>query len=360
MYFLISRIYGLHIIREVSQIKVRHNERVEERIQEKRYKAIKLYYRIRDVDAVCERCGMSRTTFYKWKNKYESSGMSGLQNSKPVPKSNPRTPTIKIKNKIIDYSLQNPEWGCVKLSSFLKIIGIKLSSPTVQKVLIECDMASRIDRWGHLEDKAASGNILLTDYQIHMIKKINPCLRENAWKPRCSGDLLFQDVIRVGSKQPKSEPFYIQVVIDAYSSYSFALICSSLDQLYSIKLLQKKVLPFFQGYNRQVSKIFTDNGKPFTKRGKGEYNRFLTVNDIKHNLIGRGRLKTNGYVERFINTIKREFSGFKRYSYGLIDQSGFTSEFHEYLYDYNNKPHRGYPNYGKSPVNRIRRYRKNG
>ena len=339
---------------------VRRFERVEERIQEKRYKLIKQYYRLRNVTKVCEINGISKTTFYKWLRKYESSGMSGLRNSKPVPPSNPRTPTTDIKNKLISYSLRNPDLGCVKLALLLNSIGITLSSPTIQKILIEHKMGSRYDRWGLLEDEAAKGNMLLTENQISMLHKINPNLREKDRKLRCSGYLLFQDTLLVRNRKAKDEHFYIHFVIDSFSGYSFALTCPSLDQIYSVELLNRKVIPFFKTFNKQVSRILTDNGQPYTSKGKSKYNHFLEVYDIKHSLSSKRSLRFNGYVKRFINTIKREFSGFKRYSYGLIDESGFTSEFHEYLYDYNNKPHRGYPNYGKSPVNRIRRYRKNG
>ncbi len=74
-------------------------------------------------------------------------GLDGLKDMPPIPKSQPNQTTPGTEAATLECSLAHPSWGCVKLSDFLKLQGVSVSSPTVQKILIRNDMASVYDRW---------------------------------------------------------------------------------------------------------------------------------------------------------------------------------------------------------------------
>jgi transposase len=77
--------------------------------------------------------GMDQTSFYEWKRRFQTHGLEGLKYMPPIPKSQPNQTSPEIEVSILDCSLAHPPWGCVKLSDFLKLQGIPVSSLTVQK-----------------------------------------------------------------------------------------------------------------------------------------------------------------------------------------------------------------------------------
>lgn len=66
----------------------------------------------------------------------------------------------------------------MRLSDFLKLQGISLSSPTVQTILIKHEMGSRYERLLKLEERAAKEPTELTAEQIRLMERANPCFRE--------------------------------------------------------------------------------------------------------------------------------------------------------------------------------------
>ena len=103
-------------------------------------------------------------------------------------------------------SLAHPSWGCVKLSDFLKLQGISVSSPTVQKILIRNEMVSVYDRWLKVEDRHLETGTELTAEQVEKIEKINPCFRERHVESSRPGELLCQDTILVRNR---NDYFYL-------------------------------------------------------------------------------------------------------------------------------------------------------
>ena len=71
--------------------------------------------------------------FYEWKRRFQTHGLEGLKDMPPIPKSQPNQTTPKTEAAIVKCSLAHPSWGCVKLSDFLKLQDVSVSSPTVQK-----------------------------------------------------------------------------------------------------------------------------------------------------------------------------------------------------------------------------------
>lgn len=47
---------------------------------------------------------------------------------------------------VLDVSRANPTWGCKRLSSYLGMLGVSLSSPTIQKILIHHGRGRICDR----------------------------------------------------------------------------------------------------------------------------------------------------------------------------------------------------------------------
>lgn len=102
------------------------------------------------------RRGMDRTGFYEWKRRFQTHGLEGLKDLPPIPKSQPNQIAPETEAAVIETSLAYPSWGCVKLSDFLKLQGVSISSPTVQKILIRNGLASVYERWLKVEERLST------------------------------------------------------------------------------------------------------------------------------------------------------------------------------------------------------------
>ena len=114
-------------------------------------------------------------------------------------KTHPFTTPPETVKRILALSLEHPGWGCIKLSSMLKLEEINVSSPTIQNILIKNNMGSIYERMLKLEEKAAQKAIELTPEQVAQIEKYNPCFRERHVESSRPGELLSQDTFYVGT-----------------------------------------------------------------------------------------------------------------------------------------------------------------
>lgn len=119
----------------------------------RRLKVIQLAEELGNISEACRRGGMKRVDFYKWKRRFDEFGIDGLKNLPPVHVNHPQKTRPEIEAKIVNTSLSNPEWGCVRLANFLRKCGISISSPTIQKILVRHNLGYREQRRLKLEEE---------------------------------------------------------------------------------------------------------------------------------------------------------------------------------------------------------------
>jgi putative transposase len=82
---------------------------------------------------ICKKYGVSRKTYYKWKNRYFNDRIDGPRDLSRVP----RTMNYKVdtarEEAILDLRLKR--FGCSRIRFRLKRLGVYLSSRTIYKVL---------------------------------------------------------------------------------------------------------------------------------------------------------------------------------------------------------------------------------
>jgi len=141
------------------------------KVARQRLSVLEMAETLGNISEACRRGGMDRTSFYEWKRRFQTYGLEGLKDLPPIPKSQPNQTTPETEAAILECSLAHPSWGCVKLSDFLKLQGISVSSPTVQKILIRNDMASVYDRWLKVEARHLETGVELTAEQVAKNRK---------------------------------------------------------------------------------------------------------------------------------------------------------------------------------------------
>lgn len=253
-------------------------------------------------------------------------------------------------------SLAHPAWGCNKLSDWLKLEGTNISAPTIQRLLNDNGMSTRYERWLKLEAKHAEEGLELTAEQMQFLEKQNPAFRERHVESSRPGALLSQDSYTVGRIKGVGR-ILLHAVVDTYSSYAFGFLHTTRKPEAAVAVVHNDVLPFYEERNIVVKTILTDNGREFCGTDTHPFELYLALNDIEHRRTKARRPQSNGFVERFLGTVKSEFFelAFRRKLYTSIDE--LQTDLNEWLIHYNiERPHQGYRNMGRRPIDTINQF----
>lgn len=91
--------------------------------------------------------------------------------TRTVRKAHPQKTPSEVAATVIEFSLCNPIWGCCQLAKKLKQRNILISSPTVQKILINQQMGSQRERAARILERGRAGQAL-TSFQMLQVERI--------------------------------------------------------------------------------------------------------------------------------------------------------------------------------------------
>ena len=215
-------------------------------------------------------------------------------------------------------------------------------------------METRYKRLLRLEEEKNGKDVDLTEEQIKLLEKANPCFRERHVESSYPGYLLSQDTFMVGTIKGIGR-IYLQAVVDTYGSFAFGKLYTSKLPETAVDVLYDRVLPFYRDHGLVVEHILTDNGREYCGKPMiHPYQIFLEFNDIKHRRTKVATPRTNGFVERFNRTVLDEFfrETFRNKFYASVQE--LQKDLDQWLHYYNHeRPHRGYRNMGKRPIETI-------
>ena len=315
---------------------------------------LQLAERINNVTEACKRRGISRSQFYEYKRAFQQHGLDGLIDRPPVPNNCPHETPEDIKEKVIAMSIEHPKWGQLRVSDHLRLQGVSVSAATVRNIWMREGLETRYKRILRLEEELHGKGIELTEEHIKLIEKANPCFKERHVESPYPGYLLSQDTFMVGTIKGVGR-IYLQAVVDTYSSYAFGKLYTSKHPITAVDVLNDKALPFYKSHGMSVEHILTDNGREYCGRAMiHPYQIFLELNDIKHRRTKVATPRTNGFVERFNRTVLDEFFSetFRKKFYASLEE--LQVDLDEWLEYYNTeRPHRGYRNMGRRPIETI-------
>lgn len=143
--------------------------------------------------------GVSRSQFYEYKRAFQERGFAGLADQPPVPKSCPHETPAEVREKVIAYSVEHPRLGQLQVSDQLRLRGVSVSPSTVRNIWIKEGLETRYKRILRLEEERHGKDIELTEEQIRLIEKANPCFKERRVESAYPGYLLSQDTFMVGT-----------------------------------------------------------------------------------------------------------------------------------------------------------------
>lgn len=330
--------------------------KAEKKIIQQKMSVLELGQALGNIAEACRRRGVSRTQFYEWKRRFQTHGMEGLKDLPPIVKNHPFTTPPEVVGRIRELAMEHPSRGCGYLESLLSAEGIGVSKVTVQKILDDNGLGKRYDRWLALEKKNFEGEVELTAEQVAFIEKQNPQFRERHVESGRPGELLNQDTFFVGRLKGVGK-IYLHAVVDTCSSYAFGFLHTSKRPEGAVAVLHNEVLPFYKKLKIEVTNILTDNGTEFKGTDLHPYQVYLELNDIAHRTSRVRRPQTNGFIERFNRTVLDEFFrlAFRQKLYETLD--ALQTDLDAWLKFYNTeRPHQGYRNMGRKPIETIMQY----
>ncbi len=325
----------------------------ERKLAESRLRMLQFAQTLGNVSEACRKLGVSRSQFYEYKKRFEMHGLDGLKDLPPVHRSHPQTTPPEVVEQVLELSRREPGWGCQKLSAKLKQLGVSLSAVTVQEILNREGLGTRSERLYALEKRHLQEGLELTDEQVRLLERHNPCFRERHVESSRPGELLSADTSQVATLSGVGR-VVLHAVVDTYGSYAFGILHTTKKPEPGAFVLHEQALPFYHEHGLEVEAIITDNGREFCGTETHPYELILALHDIEHRRTAIGRPQTNGFVERFIRTAKEEFfiPALKRKVYHSVDE--LQEDFEEWLVSYNaERPHLGYRNMGACPIQTV-------
>lgn len=326
-----------------------------ERIIKNKVGLLNLAEELGNVSKACKVMGFSRDTFYRYKSAVEEGGVESLFDKSR------RRPNLKnrvdeaTEKAVLDYAVENPAHGQLRVSNELRKRGIFVSPSGVRTIWLRNDLASFKERLIALEKKSAEENLILTEAQlIALERKKDDDVACGEIETAHPGYLGSQDTFYVGILKGVGR-VYQQTFVDTYSKVAHCKLYTTKTPITSADLLNDRVLPFFEEHGMSLIRMLTDRGTEFCgKVEQHDYELYLAVNDIEHTKTKARHPQTNGICERFHKTILNEFYQvtFRKKVYTTLDE--LQKDLDDWLHYYNHeRTHQGKMCCGRTPIDTL-------
>jgi transposase InsO family protein len=298
------------------------------------------YAREVGVSQACRTFGVHRSTYYRWKERVERSGLEMLR---PRERRAPRMPNQTnpvIEARVLAFAIAHPGLGPRRISASLaqdRWGGLAISHTGVWRILRRHGLSRRIARLSLVAGYAAPAEPGRPPEPERHIEVDDP------------GELVGFDCFHVGRLSGTKGKVWQYTAIDLATSYVWAeLHTTPLNPAakYTSRLA-RRVAADLAAHGWRLERALTDNGSEFRSSGFGDTLRDLGAVQTR---IRPGRPTSNGAVERVQRTILEECwrPSFAR---SLVPKlGGLERDLEAYLAYYNTqRAHTGRYTQGRTP-----------
>lgn len=324
----------------------------EEKVARRKLSLLELASELASVSKACRVMGYSRQQFYEIRRNFQVYGAEGLLDRLPGCRGrHPNRVSEEVEQVVLEYSLEQPGHGCLKVAQNLALRGITISSKGVRGVWARHGLSTKHERLLRLEREVRQRKLELTEDQIRLLERFDPELRERHIETTHTGHLVAVDTFFVGTLKGVGR-VYLQSVLDCYSRYAWGRLYTNKMPVTAVHVLNEDVLPFFEQHETKIETILSDNGGEFCGKFENHpYELFLQLEEIEHRKTRVRRPQSNGYIERFHRTLLDEHLRIKGRTtwYETVDE--MQKDLDEYLVTYNTeRPHQGRGMNGRTPL----------
>ena len=275
--------------------------------------------------------GISRQTAHRWWSRYRQLGESGLVDRTSVPHRVPHRTDPELERRVVRLRRRHG-WGPAVIAHH-----VGLPASTCWRILrrhgisrlrdLDPPTRRQIRRYEH--DRP--GSLVHVD-----IKKIGRVPDGGGWR--------VHGMENRGTKQ-KVGYEYVHAAVDDHSRLAYAEALPAEDGA-TCAAFWRRAAVFFAGHGIAVERVMTDNAFAYTR--SREFARALAEAGVRrHVRIRPWRPQTNGKVERFNQTLKREWAYQRLYT----SNTARAERLDRWLHEYNH--HRFHHAVGGPPITRV-------
>ena len=321
---------------------------LEDSVRDRRLHALQRARESGNVSATCRELGMSRTAFYRWKQRFEVYGPDGLHPRRTkAPRGRPSEIPAHRERQAIALALSWPTWGPKRLSLQLAREGIEISASAVYRLLRRVGLPTRRERLGVLEAHSAENAGLLTQRTRDRLRraKRRSSPHVEAEQP---GDLVCLDCFYIGKLKGVGRVWQL-TACDAACSYGAGqiVVLPQPTAAATARFLREVLVPLYRKAAWPIRRVLTDCGSEF----KGRFDTTCAQLGIRHTRTQPRHAWTNGFVERLQGTILHEHWRVEFRRRYFTRRTQLQRSLEGYLRFYNHKrPHSGYRLRGRTPA----------
>lgn len=320
---------------------------LEDSIHIQRLRVLREAERLGNVSEACRRHGMSRTVFYRLRERLEQYGPDGVHpKRRQARRGRPSPLGVQTERRVLAFALAWPTCGPQWFSDQLAREGLTVAATTIWRLLRRVHLGTRRARLAVLEQHSAATVGLLTERTGRPHRPVGRHVE--AAEP---GELLSLDTFYVGKLKGVGKVWQI-TGCDVASSFGWArVIVGQVTAAAVLSFLRELVRPAYRQAGWRLQRVLTDNGKEF----KGVFAAECERLGIRVTRTKPRHAWTNGFVERLQKTILHEHwrIAFRRHYF--TSRTTLQRSLDRFLQFYNHeRTHRGYRLRGRTPVTVFR------
>lgn len=228
---------------------------------------------INNISKACRQYGISRTVYYKYKDRYINYGIEGLKDKEKSVPVMPNATKANVVDKVLSIAKKYPTYGPARLANEL---GNIVCSATVYNILRRHGLSKKLDRLLSLQD-------IPIDLKISpiMLRKLSEKKPAQIFSPR-PGYMLSVDTFYVCTLKGVGR-IYQFTAIDTNSSFGAAYLYADKSAASAVDFMAKTIA-LFKALAIVIASVLTDNGKEYTShRGNSHvFEEYLSKEQIKH------------------------------------------------------------------------------
>lgn len=300
-----------------------------------------------NVSAACRELGISRTLFYRWRQRFERYGPDGLHpRRRHARRGRPAQVPPHLERLVVGVALAWPTWGCGRLAAHLAHQGLaRLSPSTVQRILRRAALPTRRERLLALEQHTAQTGGLLTERTRRQLARARRRPRPHV-EAEVPGELVCLDTFYLGQLKGVGKVWQI-TACDAACSYGVARLLPAFSAEAAAAFLRGVLVPLYRRAGWPLRRVLTDGGSEF----KGAFAHACRVLGVRHTRTQPRHAWTNGFVERLQGTILQEHWRIQFRRQYFTRRVAMEQTLQAFLHFYNTqRPHQGYRLRGQTPA----------
>ena len=318
-------------------------------IYQRRVRVLEHAAETRNVAATCRTFGISRKTFYEWRNVAQRYGLEALM---PKARRRPQLPNATpthVVYELLAIAVAEPTLGCRQLADRLADRGYVVSKTTVQKLLVNHQMGRRHQRIARAAALAALVNGLITEPVVEEV--FGFC----HWASQ-PGELVAVDSFYIGHLKGVGKIYQLTAVDTATRWAMIQIVLGPVTTAHTIRFITQ-VQRRWRRLGWPVRTVLSDNGPEYYGLA---FRHHLAAAGIAHHRIPPRSPNHNAVCERFQGTMLQECwrPAFHRRSFHSVRQ--LQAEADAWLHRYHaRRPNHGDYMRGRTPRQVLDTHRAN-